>query len=200
MLFRLAVQYYFRFQRCAILFAGIKEAILHCLMAAWDENEQAIKNWLLKKTGDRDLAQDILQDLFVKALQNKERFCTLRDAKSWLFRVAQNSVIDNYRKSKLEIGSVCCEPEEEGKTPPVVSLQQCLNRVISELDEDDKELIELCDMQGLSQADYAGMKGLSLSATKSRIQRARKKLRKQMIASCNVKFDQHGVCCFTPRK
>jgi RNA polymerase sigma-70 factor (ECF subfamily) len=175
---------------------------VHCLMTAWNENEQAIKNWLLKKTGNSDQAQDLLQDLFIKALQNKERFCTLTDAKSWLFKVAQNSVIDSYRKAKLEIGSVCSELDDEDKNVPVpiVSLQQCLIRVISELDEDDKEVIDQCDMQGVSQADYAQMKGLSLSATKSRIQRARKKLRQQMIISCNVQFDQHKVCCFIPRK
>ena len=172
---------------------------MRCLMTAWQENEQAIKNWLLKKTGDPDLAQDLVQEIFIKALQNKERFCTLNDAKSWLFKIARNSVIDIYRKAKLEIGSACLVHEEE-KTAPIVNLQQCLQRVLSELDEDDQEVLELCDMQGISQGDYAQIKGLSLSATKSRIQRARKKLRQQMITSCHVQFEQHQVCCFTPRK
>jgi RNA polymerase sigma-70 factor (ECF subfamily) len=169
-------------------------------MTAWNENQQALKNWLVKKTGDRDLAEDILQEVFIKALQHKERFCTLSDAKSWLFRVAQNSVIDVYRKSKLEIGCICNEAAQEDEQTPIVNLQQCLTRVLGELDENDKEVIELCDMQGLSQVNYAHMKGVSLSATKSRIQRARKKLREQMILSCKVEFDQHGVRSFTPRK
>lgn len=169
-------------------------------MTAWDENEQALKNWLLKKTGDRDQAQDLLQDLFIKALQNKERFCTLSDARSWLFRMARNSAIDLYRKSQLETGSVCSELVEEDTATPLVNLQQCLIRVLSELPEDDREVIEQCDMQGVSQIDYARIRGLSVSAAKSRIQRARKKLREQMITSCDVKFDQQGICSFTPRK
>ncbi|MCW8995812.1 MAG: sigma-70 family RNA polymerase sigma factor [Psychromonas sp.] len=173
---------------------------MDCLMTAWNANEQAIKSWLLKKTGDRDQTQDLLQDLFIKALQNKERFCTLTDAKSWLFKIAKNSVVDVYRKSRLEIGSVCCEDVQEDTTAPIVNLQQCLLRVLCELDEDDKDVIEQCDMHGLSQLDYARIKGLSLSATKSRIQRARKKLREQMIVSCNVELDQRGVRSFTPRK
>ena len=39
-------------------FLGYEGGDLHCLMTAWNENEQAIKNWLLKKTGDPDQTQD----------------------------------------------------------------------------------------------------------------------------------------------
>lgn len=173
---------------------------MRCLMSAWQENQQALKNWLVKKTQDPEQAQDILQDAFIKALQNKERFCTLSHAKSWLFTITKNCMIDSYRKSQLQAGALCCESNEENELAPVVDLQQCLIRVIAELDPDDQEVIEHCDIQGLSQMAYAQMKGLSISAAKSRIQRARKKLRKQMIAACNVKFNQQGVCCFTPRK
>ena len=168
-------------------------------MVAWHENEQALKNWLVKTTGDRELAQDLLQDVFIKALQNKTRFCTLLHAKSWLFTIAKNTLIDSHRKAKLEMSldaECCVQPE----LPPIVHLQQCLSRVLCELDESDKEAIELCDMQGLSQLEYAQRKGLSLSASKSRVQRARKKLREQMILSCKVEFDQQGVISFTPRK
>jgi len=168
-------------------------------MTAWDENAQALKNWLIKKTGDREYAEDLLQDIFIKALQNKTRFCTLTHAKSWLFTIARNTLIDSYRKAKLDIYAYSY-PTAQQETAPIVNLQQCLSRVLGELDEQDKEVIELCDMQGLSQNDYAKRKGLTLSASKSRVQRARKKLREQMILSCKVEFDPQGVCCFTPRK
>tara|TARA_R110001583_G_scaffold28426_3_gene100891 strand:- start:3573 stop:4121 length:549 start_codon:yes stop_codon:yes gene_type:complete len=182
-------------------------------MTAWNENEQAIKNWLLKQTGNSDQTQDLLQDLFIKAMQNKERFCTLTDAKSWLFKVCKNSLIDSYResyrKTHLQIDTVCDQlditgehnkDENDNRNTPLLSLQNCLVRVISELNEEDKQVIEQCDMQGLSQAEYAKKYHLTLSATKSRIQRARKKLRQQMVLSCNVKFDHDKVCCFTPRQ
>lgn len=174
---------------------------MRCLMNAWHENEELIKNWLIKQTGNYDQSQDHLQDVFIKAMQHKDDFCSMNDAKSWLFKVAKNSFIDSYRKSKLEKGAVVDEEEkQEGPSEPVLDLQQCMMRVISELELDDKEVIEQCDMQGVSQADYAKHKGISLSATKSRIQRARKKLRQQMITSCNIQFGADKVCCFTPRK
>nr|WP_275114012.1 sigma-70 family RNA polymerase sigma factor [Psychromonas antarctica] len=167
-------------------------------MAAWDENEQLIKNWLLKQTKNGDQAQDILQDTFIKALQNKERFCSLTHAKSWLFTIAKNSLIDSYRKTKLTVNFVPFEPTDE--PPEIVNLQQCLLRVLSELSEDDKDILDQCDIQGISQIDYAKHNELTLSATKSRIQRARQKLREQMISSCKVEFDLQGVSSFTPRK
>lgn len=169
-------------------------------MSAWNENEQAIKSWLVKKTGDPEQAEDLLQELFIKALQNKETFCTLIHAKSWLFTMAKNTLIDAYRKAKFQAFSVSIDTVEETAHPTIVNLQECLPRVLSELTEDDKDIIEQCDIQGLSQIEYSQSNGLSLSATKSRIQRARKKLREQMIISCNVKFDPHGVSSFTPRK
>lgn len=174
-------------------------------MNAWHENEQLIKNWLIKQTGNQDQAQDLLQDLFIKAMQHKDIFCSNDDAKSWLFKVAKNGFIDSYRKSKNKTLALPQDDnieytKTEDNSPPLIDLQQCLTRVILELDEDDKEIIELCDMQGMHQADYAQLKQLSLSATKSRIQRARKKLRQQMVTACKVQFDHNKVCSFTPRK
>lgn len=178
---------------------------MRCLMNAWHENEQLIKNWLIKQTGHHDQAQDLLQDLFIKAVQHKNIFCTNDDAKSWLFKVAKNGFIDHYRKSKNQMlalpqGDNIEDTKTEDNSSPLIDLQQCLTRVILELDEDDKEIIELCDIQGMHQADYAQLKRLSLSATKSRIQRARKKLRQKMVTACKIQFAHNKVCSFTPRK
>ena len=58
----------------------------------------------------------------------------------------------------------------------------------------------LCDLQGMAQADFAQAKGLSLSAAKSRVQRARIRLRAQMSQACQVQMDEGGrVSDFVPR-
>ncbi|MBB1273854.1 sigma-70 family RNA polymerase sigma factor [Psychromonas sp. SR45-3] len=179
---------------------------MHCLMKAWHDNEYAIKSWLIKQTGNQDQAQDLLQDIFIKALQHKQVFCRIEDAKSWLFKIAHNCFIDSYRKSKLRI--TVPELEVEDKTQGdsqdnatlMTDLQHCMTRVILELDEDDQEIIELCDIQGMKQTKYAQLKQLSLTATKSRIQRARKRLRRRMVSACQVKFEHNKVCSFTLRK
>jgi RNA polymerase sigma-70 factor (ECF subfamily) len=52
----------------------------------------------------------------------------------------------------------------------------------------------------MTQEDYARLKGISLPGAKSRVQRARKRLREHLSQACQVKFDATGkVCCFVPR-
>ncbi len=83
----------------------------------------------------------------------------------------------------------------------VDDLTQCLPRVLSELSANDSDIIRRCDIEGMPLQTYATGHQLSLSATKSRIQRARKRLRDGLLQSCKVVLDNQGqVCCFTPRE
>lgn len=73
--------------------------------------------------------------------------------------------------------------------------------MLSELSPEDREAITQCDLQGVSQAEYARHAGLSLSAAKSRVQRARLRLRQRMTLACQVRFDDAGhVSDFVPRE
>lgn len=88
------------------------------------------------------------------------------------------------------------EPEE----PLDTLAHACLPRVLSELDTQDREAIELCDLQGMTQAEYARLKNLSLPAAKSRVQRARQRMRERMTSACQLRFDPAGrVDDFVPR-
>ncbi len=83
---------------------------------------------------------------------------------------------------------------------PVDSLAQCLPRALAELSVEDREAITLCDLEGLNQEEFARLKGLTLPGAKSRVQRARKRLRIHLTDACQVRFDAAGkVCCFVPR-
>jgi RNA polymerase sigma-70 factor (ECF subfamily) len=71
-------------------------------------------------------------------------------------------------------------------------LSACLPRVLSELSPTDREAISLCDLDGMPQAEYAAKAGLHLSAAKSRLQRARQRMRERMTEACQVRLDAHG--------
>jgi RNA polymerase sigma-70 factor (ECF subfamily) len=72
--------------------------------------------------------------------------------------------------------------------------------VLSELSPADREAIILCDLERLPQEEYARRKGLSLPGAKSRVQRARKRLRERLTQVCQVRLDAAGqVSDFVPR-
>jgi len=142
----------------------------------------------------------MLQDLFIKAMHQGERFCAIGNARAWLFEVARNAVADRFRLQREMIELPADLVSETEERAAVDSLTSCLPRVLAELSPEDREAITLCDLEGLSQEEYAHRKGLSLPGAKSRVQRARKRLREQLTQSCQVHLDAAGqVDDFVPR-
>lgn len=173
---------------------------MDCLSTAWTAHESELRGWLRRRVGNTALADDLLQDLFLKALRQGTRFCAVENARAWLFEVARNTLADHLRVAHpmVALPDDLVAPIEHADT--VDTLTACLPRVLSELSADDREAITLCDLQGMAQADFARLKGLSLSAAKSRVQRARVRLRAQMSQVCQVKVDDGGrVSDFVPR-
>lgn len=173
---------------------------MNCLSAAWTLHKSELRGWLRHRLGDTTLADDLLQDLFLKALRQGERFCAVQNARAWLFEVARNTLADHLRVSRntVELPEDLVATVDELDT--VDTLSVCLPRVLSELNADDREAITLCDLQGMHQAQFAQFKGLSLSASKSRLRRARLCLKQRLTEGCQVQLDATGrVSDFVPR-
>ncbi|MBE0626104.1 MAG: RNA polymerase sigma factor SigZ [Burkholderiales bacterium] len=173
---------------------------MNCLMSAWHAYEAELRGWLRHRMGNAVDAEDLLQDVFLKAMRQGERFCEVSNSRAWLYEVARNALADRLRLARNTVEL----PEDlraETEVPATVdSLAACLPRVLSELSADDREAITLCDLEGLSQEEFARRKGLSLSGAKSRVQRARKRLREQLTQACQVRLDESGqVSDFVPR-
>ena len=173
---------------------------MNCLMTAWHANEAELRGWLRHRLGNPVDAEDMLQDLFIKAMRQGERFCAIGNARAWLFEVARNALADRLRLKREMIELPADLANEADEVDVVDSLVACLPRVLSELRPEDRDAITLCDLQGVPQDEYARRKGLSLSGAKSRIQRARKRLREQLSQACQVRLDEAGqVSDFVPR-
>ncbi len=169
-------------------------------MRAWDAHEGELRGWLRKHLPDASDAEDMLQELFLKALRHRERFCEFDDARAWLFRVARNALTDRLRLAKPFVELPADLAEDLDETPAVASLSRCLPRALSELTAEDRAIIEACDLGTMTQRAYAEGLGISLAATKSRLLRARRRLRERLTEACQVHFDDRGqVCCFVPR-
>ena len=173
---------------------------MNCLTTAWSQHQRELGNWSRHKLRNQADVDDFLQDLFLKVLRQGDRFCSVQNARAWLFEVARNALADRLRVARemLELPEDLEAPVEESDA--VDALTACLPRVLSELSAEDREAITLCDLQSMPQAEFAKLKGLGLSAAKSRLQRARQRLREQMTHACRVQIDSTGhVADFVPR-
>jgi RNA polymerase sigma-70 factor (ECF subfamily) len=115
--------------------------------------------------------------------------------------ITRNALADRLRASRehVAIPEDLAAPAIE-PAPAVDELSQCLPRVLADLSPADRLAITLCDLGGGSQRQLADQLGISLSGAKSRIQRARRRLRDALTTGCRVRFDDDGrVCGFTPR-
>ena len=174
---------------------------LPCILEAWNSYEAELRGFLIRRVSDVHLADDLLQEVFLKAVRQGLGFCAVDDPRAWLFRVARNAVIDNARLAKPLVPlPEDLAQEGEVEIEPVDRLSECLSRVLIEIPEDDAEILRRCDLEGMKQKDFAESKGLTLPAAKSRLLRARARLREMMTTNCKVTFDENGsVCCHVPR-
>ncbi len=168
-----------------------------CVLRAWRAHQSELFYFLMNRASDRQRAEDVIQDVFLKALRAGDTFCALDDARAWLFHVARNALIDTWRRDKpwVELPEdLALEPEET--QAPIDSLDVCLRRQIKNLTIEDQAIIQACDIQGQTVPQFAQMYGLNLSAAKARLRRARGRLRTHLITRCDIHFDERGaVCC-----
>ncbi len=185
-------------------FPARESAANSCVLVAWQSHESELRGYLVHRLADPAAAEDVLQDVFVKALAQGRAFCGLDNHRAWLFQVARNTLVDRARALRP------AEPLPEDladesvswlqSLAPVDALSDCVARVLTELAADDAAILRACDLGGQTQKEFATDHGLSLVAAKSRLLRARQRLRKRLVSACQVRFDVDGtVCCHVSR-
>jgi RNA polymerase sigma-70 factor (ECF subfamily) len=171
-----------------------KEIKTNCdVPALWQEHKNELRNFILKRVKEEDLTNDILQDVLMKVYN----FCIsksgVRNIRSWLYQIAQNTITDHYRKqSKTTNLDNLTEIEYEDQN---IAFSEATNYILPMIEFLPKEYavpLKFADLDNIKQADIAKKLNLSLSATKSRIQRARQLLKAEFITCCHFETDKQG--------
>lgn len=99
---------------------------MNCLTTAWSAHEAELHHWALRRLRNPAEADDLMQDLFLKALRQGERFCSVHNARAWLFEVARNTLADRLRVARetVELPEDLSAPLDD--TDTVDSLTACL--------------------------------------------------------------------------
>ena len=141
-----------------------------------DAYQLPVFNFVLRLVGDRELAEDLTQEVFARAYSSLSRFSFRSKLSTWLFRIAKNRVID-------EVRAQSCRPQAEelgdlelhAFDPPVERLEtmDALWSAVADLSVEYKEALLLRDVVGLSYTEIAEATNQSLANVKWRIYRAR---------------------------
>ncbi len=166
----------------------------------WRAFAAPLRNFLRARTRTDADADDLLQEVFMRI---QKRLPTLHDTskiQGWVYRIARNAVIDHYRgrREHLPLDNELESDDPTGET--LVDLKPTLRRFIVELPPLYREPLIRHEYQGQSIEEIAAELGLSVTATKSRVRRARLLLRQMLDRCCRFEFDRLGrVIDATPR-
>lgn len=127
-------------------------------------------------------AEDLTQEVFYK-LYNSDRD-KLENVKSWIYSIAKNSIIDYYRKKRLDTKEINEEfIDEEDKNEALEELSNCVSPFINQLPDELITIMKLSEIENHSQKDIAEKMNLNYETVRSKIQRGRVKL-KLLISNC----------------
>lgn len=153
-------------------------------------------NHIRKKVNNVHDAEDILQDVFVKLYSSKGSFKNSDNPKAFIYQVANNTVIDYYRKKKVVPKAAECFVNSAEDENDSINLNDeitcCLRKMIDELPKAQQEALLLHDIEGLRHKEISTTKDISISASKMRVKRGKESLKRILEECCTFEVDKYG--------
>lgn len=175
----------------------------------FEANYDRIHRYIASMIDDPDEAEDLTQEAFLRAYNQRDMLRNRGAMVSWLYRIATNVSLDRLRqrarRTPLESETDLDEIPSDPHTP---SLQQtieqnemsaCVQRYLTDLPDTYRAAILLQDMNGLTGPEIAETLGVSLATVKIRLHRARRKLRAALEDGCAFSHDERNVLVCEPK-
>lgn len=158
----------------------------------WTEFSIPLRAYLATRTRNGADADDLLQDVFLRIHSNLSKLHRPEKLQGWVYRIARNALVDYYRgRRDLEDLREVPAPDASSNKD-AVDLTPTLRRFVAQLPPMYREPLERYEFRGMELKEVAKDLGLSLTAAKSRVQRARSLLRAMLIECCKFEFDRRG--------
>ena len=154
---------------------------------------RSMLSYLRKHDTDPAIAEDLLQDVFLKAVCAGKRGDVPGNVAAWLYTIARNTVIDFYREKrpmdKLPDDLVANDAEDNLAERV---LAECVRPLIEQLPVIYRDTLLATDVEGQTMHSLAAEWHVSVSAIKSRASRGRKILKEKLLACCSVDLSRTG--------
>jgi RNA polymerase sigma-70 factor (ECF subfamily) len=166
------------------------------IVATLVANHRQFLVFLERRVGSRALAEDILQDAFVRGIDKLDALRSDESAVAWFYRVLRNAVVDHQRRqgaAARKLAAFGAEIEATGE--PELELRgaicRCVGQLAGTLKPEYAEALQRVEVEGSKVAQYAASAGLTVSNAGVRVFRARKALLEQVKRSCGS-CAEHG--------
>lgn len=135
-------------------------------------------NSVMQVCHDRSLAEDIVVDTYLFAFKYIKNFKSESSIKTWLYRIARNTLYRHFSKIKnIELRDDIGKFKDSEEAFLDSEAKEMLYEALGKLEIDEREIITLIDIQGLSYEEVSEILGVPLGTVKSRLARVRDKLR-----------------------
>ncbi|NUQ38762.1 MAG: RNA polymerase sigma factor SigZ [Caldilineales bacterium] len=153
-----------------------------------------LRRFIRGRVSDAATAEDILQDVYLRIHTHSDDLRQSDRLESWVYQITRNAITDFYRRARpqADLPEFLPAPEAEGDGA-MQALAQSIQGMLDCLPEPYRQALILTDIQGMPQVELAAQLGLSVSGAKSRVQRARLKLKEAFLDCCHFEFDRRGM-------
>ena len=157
----------------------------------WTQYSNEIRYFILSKVKDEAVADDILQNTFLKIHTKLHTLRDLNKLKPWILSIARNSVLDHFKSTNqtFEVANFESETEIE---EDIHTEKDCLRGILIGLPKKYRDPIFLSDIKGMKQSEVAEQLEIPLSTAKSQIQRARKLIAQGFMDCCGFTLNEQG--------
>jgi RNA polymerase sigma-70 factor (ECF subfamily) len=167
----------------------------------WRDLLGRLHTFVRRRIADPNRAEDVVAEILLRIHQNIDSLDDAQRLPNWVFRIARNAVIDEYRRAGRGREHLVptltdepdAEPPDEDAPAVLAELANCLRPLLTRLPAEQRRAVEMIDLDGTAQADAAQHEGVSLSGMKSRVQRGRRRLAELLGQCCVLTLDARGV-------
>jgi RNA polymerase sigma factor (sigma-70 family) len=166
------------------------------VVATLVENHRKFLAFLERRVGSREVAEDILQDAFVRGLGRAGQLRDEESAVAWFYRSLRNALVDHWRRTNSErrvfddaTASADAEPSVDPELMKTVCA--CATALLDTLKPEYAEALRRVDLDGVPVKDFARETSVTPNNASVRLFRAREALRRQVERSCGT-CAEHG--------
>ena len=170
---------------------GVARRMSTDIVSVLVENHREFLRFLERRVGSRAVAEDILQEAFIRGLGKAETLRNEQSAVAWFYQLLRNALIDHARRvgaAQRAMTAVAAETEEA--QAPDAELQdavcKCVGRLAGTLKPEYADALRRVEIDGLSVASFADEAGITANNASVRLFRARQALKKQLQVSCGT--------------